>query len=232
MDRVHRQELKHDRFVEQVGHTVEFAAEHKQQFVRYAVIGLAAVVLILGGFWYTRHQAGLRQDALRDAIRTQEAQVGQNASPFFVTFPTDAEKQKAVDKAWNDLANNHSGSAEAAIAHYYMGVNASDRGNTQEAEKQFKLAADSGKDDYASQAKLALASIYASSGRTDEAEKVLRSVMNDPTVLVSKEAATIELARVIAKSKPAEARKLLEPLRTERGPVSRAALTLLNEIPR
>jgi hypothetical protein len=39
------------------------------------------------------------------------------------------------------------------------------------------------------------------------------------------------LARVLAKSRPAEARKLLEPLRTERGPVSRAAITALNDIP-
>jgi hypothetical protein len=55
--------------------------------------------------------------------------------------------------------------------------------------------------------------------------------MDDPTVLVSKEEATITLARLLAKSNPVEARKLLEPLRAERGPVSRAAITLLGEIP-
>jgi hypothetical protein len=158
--------------------------------------------------------------------------VGPNTSPFFTTFTTEAEKQKAVDKAWNDLASRYSGSAEAAIAHYYMGVNAADRGNVQEAEKHFKQVADSGEKAYASQAKLALAQIYASSGRAAEAEKTLRSLIDDPTIMVSKEQATIELARLIAKAKPAEARKLLEPLRTERGPVSRAAITLLNEIPR
>lgn len=232
MDRVHRHELKHDKFVEQVGHTVEYAAEHKQQVVRWTVISLVALFVILGIYWYNRYQAGQRQEAFRAAIRTQEAQVGGNNSPYFVTFATDAEKQKAVDKAWNDLANQHSGSAEAAIAHYYMGVNAADRGNTQEAEKHFKTVVDSGKDAYASQAALALAQIYESTGRTAEAEKVLRGLIDDPTIMVSKEQATIALAQLLAKSRPADARKLLEPLRTERGPVSRAAITLLSELPR
>ena len=232
MDRVHRHELKHDKFVEQVGHTVEYAAEHKQQVVRWTLIGVAALFVILGFYWYTRYQAGQRQDAFREAIRVQEAQVGQTSSPFFTTFATEAEKQKAVDKAWNDLANNYSGSAEAAIAHYYMGVNAADRGNTQEAEKHFKQVADSGKDAYASQGTLALAQIYESTGRTAEAEKLLRGLIDDPTIMVSKEQATIALAKLLSKTRPADARKLLEPLRTERGAVSRAAITLLSEMPR
>jgi TolA-binding protein len=231
VDRAHRQELKHDRFVEQVGHTVEYAAEHKQQVIRYTVIGLVVLALILGVTWYRRSQAAARQDALREAIRKQEAQVGPAQSPFLVSYPTEAEKQKAVEAAWNDLINRYGGSDEAMIAHFYMGVNAADKGNSQEAEKHFKVVADSGSDNYASQAKLSLASLYESMGKKAEAEKLLRSIVDDPTVLVSKEQATLALARLIAKDKPAEARKLLEPLRTERSAVSRAAITALSEIP-
>jgi len=93
-----------------------------------------------------------------------------------------------------------------------------------------KPVAESGKDAYASQAKLSLAQIYDSMGRQADAEKLLRSLIDDPTILVSKEQATIALAKVLAKKNPAEARKLLEPLRAERGPVSRAALTALGEM--
>jgi lipopolysaccharide biosynthesis regulator YciM len=224
--------LKHDKFVEQVGHTVEYAAEHKQQFIRWTAIAIGALVVILGVYFYTRYQADQRQEALRNAIRVQEAQVSAQTSPYFTVFATEAEKQKAVDKAWNDLANQYSGSAEGMIARYYLGVNAADRGNTQEAEKNFKAVADSGKQPYASQAALALASIYESTGRTADAEKLLRSLIDDPTIMVSKEQATIALARVVGKTRPAEARKLLEPLRTERGAVSRAAISLLSELPR
>jgi predicted negative regulator of RcsB-dependent stress response len=231
VDRAHRQELKHDRFVERVGYTVEYAAEHKHQLIRYTIIGLVALIVGLGVSWYMRSQATARQDALREAIRKQEGQIGPAQSPYLVAFATEAEKQKAVDAAWNDLVAKYSGSDEAMIAQYYMGVNAADRGNMQEAEKHLKVVADSGKDAYASQAKLSLANIYAAQGKTAEAEKLLRSILDDPTILVSKEQATLALAKLIADSRPAEARKLLEPLRTERGPVSRAAITALNDIP-
>ena len=231
MDRAHRQELKHDRFVEQVGHTVEYATEHKQQIGRYGAIALVVLVVILGVSWYMRSQATARQEALREAIHKQEGQIGPTQSPFLVSYPTAADKQKAVDAAWNDLIARYSGSDEAMIGHFYMGINSADRGNTQDAEKHLKIVADSGKDDYASQAKLSLANLYESQGKVAEAEKLLRSLVDDPTVLVSKEQATLVLAKVLAKSRPAEARKLLEPLRTERGPVSRAAITALNDIP-
>lgn len=231
MDKAHRQELKHDKFVEQVGHTVEYASEHRRQFVMYAA-GAVLIILIGAGFyWWRQQQASERHDAFRQAIRTQESQIGPAGSEFIVNFPTQQDKEKAVEKAWLGLANKYPGSMEAVVAHYYLGINAADRGNSAEAEKQFKVVADSGKAEYASQAKLALVSIYESSGRSADAEKLLRSLVNDPTVLVSKEQATLLLARSISKSKPAEARKLLEPLRTERGPVSRAAITALNEIP-
>ena len=95
-----------------------------------------------------------------------------------------------------------------------------------------RLVADSADEPYSSQAKLSLAQIYEATGRAAEAEKVLRSIIDHPTILVSKEQATIALGRLLSKSKPAEARKLLEPLRTERGPVSRAAISALSDMTR
>jgi TolA-binding protein len=232
VDRAHRRELKHDKFVEQVGHSVEYAAEHKNQFLMYGAAVLGVLALVLGWYLYSNRQAAARQQELRAAMRVQEAQIGPAGSDFVVSFPTQAEKDKAVVKAFTDVANKYSSSDEGAIAKYFLGVAAADAGNLAEAEKNFKAAADAGDEVYASQAKLSLAQVYEATGRVAEAEKLLRSMIDDPTVLVSKEQATIALARTLAKTKPAEARKLLEPLRTERGPVSRAAISALGEIGR
>jgi hypothetical protein len=60
---------------------------------------------------------------------------------------------------------------------------------------------------------------------------VLRDLIAKPTVFVSSEQATVSLARFLAQKKPAEARRLLEPLRTRQGNVGEVALTLLGEIP-
>ena len=70
---------------------------------------------------------------------------------------------------------------------------------------------------YAPLAKLSLAQIYFGDGSAADGEKTLRDLMANPSVFVSKEQATITLARFLAPTKPAEARKLLEPLRTVPG---------------
>jgi lipoprotein NlpI len=232
VDRVHRKELKHDRFVEQVGHTVEYAAEHRQQLVRYALGVIAVIAIGAGIYFYRDHQHSVRQVELRQALRTQDAQVSPpDPNGIFVTFPTAAEKDKATENAWKELATRYSGTDEGQIAKFYLGTYYVDHGNNTEAEKYFKEAADGGDKAFASQAKFSLADLYAANGRRADAEKLLRELMNNPTVMVSKEQAQIELARVLATSNPGEARKLLEPLRTQGGGVGRIALSALAEIP-
>lgn len=231
MDRAQRQELKHDKFVEQVGQSVEYAAAHTRQLARYGVVAFATLLIGAGIYWFLRSAAAHRQEDLTAAMRVQEANVGPGTSDFVLSYPTQQDKDKASTKAFTDLANKYPGKREGTIAQYYLGISAADKGNMSEAEKYLKAAVDSGQKDYASQAKFSLADIYSATGRTAEAEKLLRSLIDDPSFLVSKEQATIALARVLSASKPAEARKLLEPLRTSRGAVSRAAITALGELP-
>ena len=51
MDTAHRRELKHDKFVDQVGQSVEYAAEHRDQMIKWG--GAALVVLLLAAGVYT-----------------------------------------------------------------------------------------------------------------------------------------------------------------------------------
>lgn len=230
MDSAHRKQLKHDKFVDQVGHSVEYAAEHRDQVIKWGGVAVVLLLVAIGVYWYTNYQKGVRQAALNDAMQTYEAGIG-DGGQFLKSFPNQAEKDKAVIQKLSDLAGKYGGKEEGQIARYFLGLFYADKGNLSEAEKNLKPVADSGEEPYASQAKLSLAQVYHSLGKTADAEKTLRSLINDPTILVSKEQATITLAKVLAKDKPAEARKLLEPLRAERGPVSRAAISALGEIP-
>lgn len=234
MDRITRKELKSDRFALEVEHGVEYAKDHRQQIVRYGGIALAAVVLVSGLYWYRSTQRETREAALSAALEVQNTQVGPapGAEPG-TSFATQADKDAAVNKAFTELAAKYSGSAEGTIAEYYLGAQASDKGDLSQAQKRFQSVIDSGEKPYASLAKLSLAQIYGAQGKLGDGEKLIRSVIDDPTVLVSKEEATIALARLIAPTKPDEARKLLEPLRgSSRSAVSRAAITALSDIPK
>jgi predicted Zn-dependent protease len=232
VDRLTRNKLKTDRFAVEVEHSVEYVAEHKQQVAMYGGIALA-VVLVAAGIWYYRgQQHDQRQAELARAMETVQAPVTIVAPPAgALYYPTEAAKAAAAQKAFKELYDKHSGTQEGIIAASYLGALYVDANNMAEAEKYFKIVADTGDKNYSSMGKLSLAQVYLSTGRTADAEKLLRSLYENPTLFVSKEQATFALARALASSKPAEARKLLDPLKTERPAVSQLAITLLAQLP-
>jgi TolA-binding protein len=230
VDRHTRKELKTDKFAVEVGETLEFLQEHKKQSI---IAGVAIVVIALaaaGLFYYQRSQHAARQEALRDAVRVWDAQIGPDQNQFFVTFPTQEEKDKAIEEKFSKLAADFPGSDESTIAKFYLGLSANRLGRADEAEKLLKEALDSGQAPYNSQAAFSLAQLYAGQGKKDEAKTLLDGLIAKPSVMVTKEQATIALARLLGKDDPDAARKLLEPLRTDRSAVSRAALTALGEL--
>lgn len=234
MDRASRKKIKTDKFAQEVTHGFEWITDHKEAVVRYGSIAAAVIVVALGSYLYIRHQATAREDALAAAIRIDNASAGpQNpqAPPATMNFPTAEAKETARIKAFSDVAAKYHGTQEGAIAEMYLASDAADKGNMAEAGKRYQDVMDSAPAPYAALARLSLAEVYQAEGKTADAEKLLRDAVNHPAITVSKEDATIQLAQLLAKSNPAEARKLLEPLRTSRTPVSRAAVEALGQVP-
>jgi len=231
VDKQEREALKHDAFVEEVVHSLDYAKQHKNQVTLYGSIALAVIALAAGGYWWMNKQADERQLALRRAIDDHQASIGPaGASPYVKTYPTQAEKEAAVTKSFADLSAKYSGKEEGTIGDYFLGISYSDQGKLAEAEKQWLKAVD-GSGDIASLARFSLAQLYIRQAKPAEAEKHLRYLADHPTALVSKENAQIELAKVIGQTKPDEARKMLEPLRqlSTRPSVSRWAITAYGE---
>jgi predicted negative regulator of RcsB-dependent stress response len=229
--RITRKELKSDKFALEVEHTVTFFEEHQKDLIRYGGAALGLAVLIAGYIFYSNSQHAKREDALSRAIQVQEAPVGPPTPGQNFNFPTQDSKDQAALKAFADVQSKFPGSDEAEIAEYYIACIKSDEGKFQEAEKSFQEVMQKGSKNYASLAKLSLAQIAFAEGRNDQGESILRDLMNNPTIFVSKEQAGIALARGLSKIKPAEARRLLDPLRAIQGAVGQEALGLLAELP-
>jgi hypothetical protein len=229
--RITRKELKTDKFALEVGHTFDFFEEHRTEIVRYAIAAIAAAAIVALIFVYRAHQQTARQETLGKALAVQDAPVGPGGPPGALSFPTQEAKDKEEVKQFSELAAKYSGSDEGYIAEYYLGCMAAGQGNLPEAEKRLSSVADSGGKRYASLAKLPLGQIYFAEGKNDLGEKTLRSLMDNPTVFVSKDQAAIVLAKMLAHTKPAEARKLLDPLRAKPGPVSQTAIQAYAELP-
>jgi len=231
VDRLTRKELKSDKFALEVQHSVEYVSEHRRQLVRWGGIAAAVALLIVAGFVYRGYERRVRQEKLAAAMRIISATIGPSPSEFVLAFPTTADRDKAFDKAFTELAVRYPGTDEGLIAEFYLGTHAADQGKMDEAARHYKVVADAGSGPYSSMAKLSLAQIYAAQGKLADGEKLVQSVIDHPTELVSKEAATIALARLIAPTDPARARKILEPLRgNPRSSISRGALNALDDM--
>jgi predicted negative regulator of RcsB-dependent stress response len=227
LDKLTRKELKSDKFALEVQHSVEYVSEHRKQLIRWGPPAAVLVVLIVAVMWYRNYQHDAREEALHSAMQIQNSQIGPKQNDLVVVFPTPQERETAVLKAWRDLAAKYSGTQEGDIAEFFLGTNASDTGNLPEAVKHFQAAIDSGSGPYASEAKIALAQVYAAQGKVNDGVKLIQSVIDHPTVMVSKDAATLALADLIKNSDPKRARQLVDPLRSStRAAVSKAAITL------
>jgi len=230
--RITRKQLKTDKFAVEVEQTFTFFEEHRREIVRYGGVAAVVVALVLGFLYYQRRQHAVREIELGKAIQIQEAPTGSSAAPnATISFPTPEAKEAAALKAFGELQNKYPSSAEGEIAGYYLGSINADQGKLAEAEKKFLEVSQKGDSGYASLAKLSLAQIYFADGRASQGERMLRDLMAHPTVFVSKEQATVALARALLHTNPGEARKLLDPLKSRPGNVGEVVLTLYGELP-
>jgi predicted negative regulator of RcsB-dependent stress response len=225
-----RKQLKTDPFAKDLGLTIDFLSEHRTEAIRYGLIAVAVILLGAGYFFYSRHQATVREEALAQAMRIDEAVIGPKPTPTNLNFATQADKDAARSKAFADLATKYSGTPEGAVGGIFIGAEKSDKGDFAAAEKIYKDVVDSAPEEYAAQARISLAYVYAAENKIPEADKLMRYQIDHPTALVSKEEATLELGDILAKSNCKEALKLVEPLRTSRTEISKVALAEVGRI--
>ncbi len=223
--------LKQDKFAVEAEHTVDFITAHKQEVIRYGGAALVLALIVAGVFYYRSSQHSVRQQALGEAIALTNAAVGAPAQPGAPSFPTAQAKTDAVNKAFTKVTSDYSGTDEAYIAEYYLGVSALDAGKVDEARKHFQDVSDHADANYASLAKLSLAQLDYAENKSADAETILKGLMDHPTDLVSKTQATFAYAKIIAPSKPDEARKLLQQIANEKSDASQVALTAMNDLP-
>jgi predicted negative regulator of RcsB-dependent stress response len=230
-DHLTRKELTQDNVALKVGETFSFFAHHRGQTLRVAG-GILAIAVIVGlGFYYTGYKRDVRQQALGDAIQLQNAAVGAAPPNGGPSFPTEAAKKDAVNKAYTKLATEFAGSTEGYIAEYSLASTDAESGKYADARKKFQDVADHADANYASLAKLGIAQIAFAENKVSEAQTILKDLIDHPTDLVSKNQATFTLAKGLSATQPGEARKLLLPLASGSTEISQAAITALQDLP-
>lgn len=218
-----KDQLQHDQFTDTVSNVVSYAQTNRQQVIRWVVITVA-VLLVAGGIWgFMSYRKSLRQNDLSEAMTVVNAQVGP-ANDFAKTYPTEDARNESAAKALSAVVAKDGDSKEGMIALYYLATIKAKKDQTS-AAVDFKRVADSGTE-ISPLAKVALAQIDMGTNKISDAQDLLRSIISNPTDLVSKAQAQILLAQTEAAANPQDSKgtlKMISPEDRKRSAVSSAA---------
>lgn len=139
MDRQHRRDLKHDRFVDEVGAMSVRARENQRVLVGIAAAALIIAVAAYGIYFYRSNKEQKAQDALGSAIETMDSPLiatapGQPTMPN-AKYHTDAERLGAAEKQFKDVQAKFGGSNAADVANLYLARIQAGRGDIAGARK-------------------------------------------------------------------------------------------------
>lgn len=131
MDREHRRELKHDRFVDEMGALSEKAQQNQRLLIGIAA---AAIIVALGvyGFWfYSSQQEKKAQAILSTAIETIDSPlIPADGTPTpGAKYKTDAERLAAAEKQFREVTSKFGGTDAADVAGLYLARIEATRGN-------------------------------------------------------------------------------------------------------
>jgi hypothetical protein len=206
-----KEQVQHDAFAESVAKVVDYTSSHRVTVVKWAAAAVLVALIIGGVLWYNSYASSQRQQDLEAAFQVLGAPVGPNAPAGVKSYPTEDAKRPASLKALTAVINKDGKSREGMIARYYRGSMNAQR-DPKSGLDDLKAVADSNAD-VSALAKVALSQIYAGENRVSDAQTILRSLIDKPSALVSKEQAQILLAELDKTTNPQEAKRILDSLK-------------------
>ena len=219
-----RRQLKQDRFSATATEAVSWTVEHRDSLILAGVIAAVVVAIGLGIWWYMQSREASANESLAKAIATYNAPVGPaaQAPPGATIFATAQERAKSARDQFRTVAAKYGSTTSGKIARYFVGLTDIDLNDNQAAEQDLKQAAASGNADVASLAKMALASLYRTEGKDQQAIQLYKEVADKPTNATPKEVAELQMAETYEAKDPQNARIVYEQIQKE-APNSAAA---------
>jgi len=187
MRREHRRELKHDRFVDEIG-TLSSKARENQRLLIGAGVGVLVIILAVYGFFaYRSTREQKAQEALSDAIATIDSPLpAPNGQPMPGTkYKTEAERTAVAEKQFKDVKAKFDGTDAADVADLYIARFDAGRGDTATARQLLeKFVRDHPKHVLVGSAKFSLYQLRIENGQAQQVANELNAEMTktDPVL--------------------------------------------------
>ena len=214
-----RHQLKTNSFAETTVETISWARDNQSKLTAVLIALAVILVLVVGGWAFVNYRNQQASQELSSALQKYNAPIrpaGEPASPQLLSYATGAERAKAANADFTLIADKYSFTRNGRIARYFEGITFHDLGDNAGAEKQLQQVAGSWDKETASLSKLALASIYRDTGKTQQAVELYKALMEKPTTTVGKTTAEFELAGLYeGNHQPLEAMKIYEKMQKD-----------------
>jgi TolA-binding protein len=132
MDRTHRRQLKHDKFVDEMGSLSQRAKDNQRLLLALTAAAVAMALVTYGIYFYRSNRERKAQDALGEAIVTIDAPLVQPGSPQpnpLAKYKTNDEKIAAAEKQFKAVKTDYADTDAAGVAGLYLARIAGARGD-------------------------------------------------------------------------------------------------------
>ena len=199
MDTQTRHALKTNSFAEATASSVNWLSGHRSGVVRWVIAGVVVLVLGIGSLVCWKVRSSAADAALGAALDTYNASLAEpGVSAGNGVYATAADRSRAANKQFNDVAAQYGMLAAGSKAHYFAGVTALELGQSATAETELKKAADAWDHNLANLAKVALAGLYRQTQRDSQAVDEYNAIVSKPSETVSAAVAQLDLADLYA----------------------------------
>lgn len=210
---------KEDVFIHSTQVGLDWVAENRAKALRIAIGVLVVIALAVAAVIVYQQRSTAAANAFGSAVSlysTPIADPAQPVPPGVKTYATAADRAKAANPLFEDVANRYSSTKAGHNALYFAGLTAGEMGNTTGAEASFRKAGDLHDANIASLAHLALANLLTQHGQTSDAIKLYQDLINHPSSTVPAATAQLQLAQLYeANNQPAEANKIYALLKAK-----------------
>src|ERR1051325_1212903 len=202
-EHISRKELKQDKIKETIEHGAEAVLSHGQ-FAGILVAVVLAVAIGYGGWrFYIEHQTAQASVGFESAMKAYKGRIGAAPDPADPSEPVYAdEKARAQDalSKLTKLADAYPSTNPGKLARYYAALCLEDLERQNQALEELKKISGSSDKELAAMAQYQMAIIYARTGKTDDAVKLLRALADKPSVIVPRPLVLLELAGALRSS--------------------------------
>lgn len=217
MDQQTKAALKQDQFISTTTHGIEWASENRRSLIVTAGLVLAVIVVVVVGAVVYNSRSEAANVAFGNAMQAYQTPLavpGQPAPAGVKTFNTAAERAKAANAMFLQVADQYGATPDGKNARYFAGLTYIEAGQPQQAEETLKKVANGWNSDLGGLAKLSLADLYRSNGRYQEAIDILNQLVAKPTTTVPAGLAKLQLADLYeTQGKTADARAIYAKLK-------------------